>query len=431
MGQSPRKKGSKESSSTIPKQPPDGSKDNSKIGAEKSAKVGRAEAEQKMPDATSNETIDDKGLDSTSGFENDAFLSSAEDVLAKAMSLAQEASPKTSSNSTQAAGEASLDPAKEPETNEISIERLRDIINQHPDEFWRSEDSKPTREGKSITEKTGTTNPIHFEQTSPSESQEKCDEEFNNISEHGSKRRKLQHPTNSPLSSPQTETTKQKDDPVFTTQDRQVLSAVRSMLEDSLQNLPSNKTENFANDLLQQLKTKQSSAMEVDTDGISVQEMAHKVALSFANDLAGLLKAMNDAKSSVQDEKNASELPSKNAPISSKPTAIEASLLCDEQDLEILREDETTNENPKDDELLEISTKDENYVRQHLLCHENEEALFGKPVREETISTSSDNDLLFAQKVALIRETKRLIRAKTLVLTKRRLGIQGEEDLII
>ena len=429
MGQSPNKKGSKESPSRIRKQPSELSKDTSKIGAAKSTKVGPAKAEQKMPEEQSNRRIGTGRKEDTSGFENNAFLLSAEGVLAKAMSLAQEASPKTSSNSTQAPGEASLDPAKEPETNEISIERLRDIINQHPDEFWRSEDSKPTREGTSITEKTRTTNPIYFEQTSPSNSQEKNDEESYNASEHVSKRRKLQHPASSPLPSPQTETTKRKDDPVFTTQDRQVLSAVQSLLEDSLQSLPSSKTENVAKDLLEQLKTKQSSAMEVDTDGISVQEMAHKVALSFANDLSGLLKAMNNAKSSVQDEQNKSELPSKKTSTSSKPTAIEASLLCDEQDLEILREDETTNENPRDDEILEI-LKDKNYVQQHLLCHENEEALFGKLAEEET-STSSDNDLLFVQKVALIRETKRLIRAKTLVLTKRRLGIQGEEDLII
>lgn len=430
MGQSPSKGESKNSPLREQKQQYDGN-EIPKIDAE-STIVHRAKAKREIRETELQREKAASGNEVSPDFEDRNFCSSTKDVLEKAMRLAQGASSNDGSTSTQAAKEISGSDTDQPESNEISMERLRDIINQHPDEFWK------TREGISISGRTSNTFPILFEQKALSESHKKRIDEENdnsdeatNDSQNAFKRRKLQHPNSDPLPSPQKEPAKQNDNQVFTAQDRAVLRAVQSLLEESLQNLTSNKTENISKHLLEYLKAKQSSAMEVDTEGIDVQEMAHKVTLSFANDLSDLLKAIDTAKSCIPNKENALESPKENILPSTKPIAVEASLLCDEQDLVQFREEESRKDDDDDDdeldndEILEIS-KDENDLQQHLLCHENEESLFGKPVENET---KASNDLLFAQKVALIRETKRLIRAKTLILTKRRLGIQEDEDL--
>ncbi len=420
MGQSPSKGESKKSPLREQKQQSDGN-EIPKIDAE-STIVRRAKAKREIRERELQREKDasDNGVSPYFEHRNFTFSSKTKDVLEKAMRLAQGASSNDGSTSTQAAKEISGNGTEQPESIEISMERLRDTINQHPDEFWK------TREGIPISGRTSNTNPILLEQNALSESHKKRideedgDDDATTDSKNPPKRRKLQHPNSDPLPSPQVETAKQNDKQVFTSQDRAVLRAVQSLLEESLQNLTSSKIENISKRLLEYLKAKQSSAMEIDTEGIDVQEMAHKVTLSFANDLSDLLKAIDTAKSCIPDKENAPECPKENLLPSTKPIAVEASLLCDEQDLVQFREEESR----KDDD--DESDKDENDLRQHLLCHENEESLFGKPVENET---RSSNDLLIAQKVALIRETKRLIRAKTMVLTKRRLGIQEEEDL--
>jgi len=223
-------------------------------------------------------------------------------------------------------------------------------------------------------------------------------------------------------------------------EDRETFAAVKALLEASIRQLPSNRTGNAAKALLEQVKAQTSKStpapgsndaavpMEVDGDGEEtntsdgVEGMARKVSLSLVHDLSEILEAIADVRPSGDPT---------TGKISPPSSGVEASLLCDEEDLVQLREEGSLKNdgNDTDDEIVEIS-QDENFVQQNLICHETEEGLFGDSAGEgNPAAPDKDDDLLFAQKVALLRETKRLIRAKTLVLTKRRLAIRDDEDL--
>ena len=180
--------------------------------------------------------------------------------------------------------------------------------------------------------------------------------------------------------------------------------------------------------------------MERRTRG-TIQELARQVTLSFAQDLSEILRAVTNVGSSIspktgkgiiEKDKSDLQLSKPSSRTLSAPT-VDASLLCDEKDLAQLREEDQSMEED-DDEIIEIS-QDENFVQQNLICNETEDSLFGKTRNHkgESISSGEEEDetLLIAQKIALLRETKRLIREKTLVLTKRRLGIKDPEDLSI
>eukprot|EP00533_Pseudo-nitzschia_delicatissima_P006701 CAMPEP_0116109780 /NCGR_PEP_ID=MMETSP0327-20121206/17519_1 /TAXON_ID=44447 /ORGANISM="Pseudo-nitzschia delicatissima, Strain B596" /LENGTH=393 /DNA_ID=CAMNT_0003602817 /DNA_START=6 /DNA_END=1187 /DNA_ORIENTATION=+ len=307
------------------------------------------------------------------------FRSSAKDAMQKAMSLA-----KASESSTETQSED-----KQP-----SVEILRDLINQHPGEFWQGDDKSTTEKVDLVFEQNESVSPRKaFTQSS-----------------FRAKRRKLQ------LSNYAIKRNKKKEGPSL--EDIETLRAVRALLEESLHQLPSKKSSDLANNLLEHFKRADDS----DDDPMDGHEfLARKITLSFARDLSKILKAIKASDDSTQDGSSTKDL-------SPKQPAVEASLLCDEEDIAELRDDRDANnmEEDNDGDIVEIS-QGKNYVQQHLMCHEETE-LFGKPSTKDQTSAS---DQLVSQKMALLRETNRLIRKKALVLAKRRLGIQEEDDLSV
>ena len=349
-------------------------------------KNGPKEKEINVRKAPINEN--QKGSDNPTGNDNigqkedfgKTFRCSAKDALQKAISLA-----KASESSTET-------PSKD---KQPSIEVLRDLINQNPGEFWQGDES--------TTEKVD----LVFEQNesvSPQNETVSTRKAYTHSS-FRAKRRKLQQSNRDNSTTPN----KKKEGPSL--EDIKTLRAVRALLEESLHNLPLKKPSDLANNLLERFKLADDS----DDDSMDGQEfLARKVTLSFARDLSEILKAIKASDDSTQDEKQ---------------PAVEASLLCDEEDIAQLRDDGDANnmEDDDDDDLVEIS-QHENYSQQHLMCHEETE-LFGKPSTED--QTNNVSDRLVSQKVALLRETNRLIRSKALVLTKRRLAIQEEDDISV
>ena len=436
----------------------------------------RNEKTQERNRTTTNTTGVDDSKESSSENSNsidqmNSFRSSAEDTLAKALLLAtrhRESKipqiPNKKLASTPNASPAAEAKVQPNETN-IPIEVLRDLINQHPGEFWQSIDNRVVHEPKlSKAHKTttgGNTAVDLIERTETMPPHKKAADNEKQISDNQAKRRKLEC---------------QKETPSI--EDRETLAAVRVLLEASIHQLSlTGRGDDAAKCLLEHVKmlsSKAASSVSAATGGeinisitqlhvpmdleegcvvrgkkgdraaIDVQDMARKVTLSFVQDLSEILRAMANARSSIgatagkeSTVENKSNLQPSKSPTKPLETAVEDSLFCDEENLVQLREDGDQNmddSDDDDDEIIEIS-QDDNYVQQHLVC---KETLFMEPpnTKSKNVPTikyeeGASGDILVAQKLALLRETKRLIRIKTLVLTKRRLAIQGDEDLSI
>jgi hypothetical protein len=436
----------------------------------------RDERTQKRKQTTTNTTGVDDSKEYSSENSNligqmdygKSFRSSAEDALAKALSLVTPQTPNENLVPTPKAS-AAVERKEQPNETEIPIEVLRDLINQHPGEFWQSIDNREVNEptlSKTYKTTTGGNVPIDlvfFERTETVPPR-KEGAENENCSENQAKRRKLECGERDRKEIPSIE-------------DSETLAAVRVLLEASIHQLSSTgRGDAAAKRLLEQvnmLSSKAATSVSADTGGKintltnqplvpmeeekgcvvrgekegrvdnGVRDMARKVTLSFVQDLSEILRAIANARSSIgaaagkesTDENKGNRQLSK-PPAKPLEPAVEDSLLCDEEDLVQLKEDGDHNmdDDDDDDEIIEIS-QDENYVQQHLIC---QETLFGESTNHKSESVpivedveDASDDILFVQKVALLRETKRLIRAKTLVLTKRRLAIQGDEDLSV
>ena len=451
MGHPPSKDETKEASSNASS---DGDTSNHKANGKETTTQNDTEFPQKITpitdvpispkissETTEKDSSNEKSENATPSF-NTCFRSSAKDALAKAMLLATRQQEKEYQEAAAAA-------PKQAESKEISIEKLRDLINQHPGEFWQSREdnedpgygSKEASNTATISKRPRNNNRIVFEEAASPPHKEDA-EDIKNGSGNPAKRRKLQRVTTDQqqeeLPPQQMEPIRRnnKNNKVFTLEDRETLKAVRTLLEASLhqqQQVSSTGMGNLAKGLLEQLsRANPAETMELEDgpEGMDIQDMARKVTTSFAEDLSEVLEAVVNAKSCLGDDSNINgnqQLQSPIKTIPSIPTAVDFSLLCDEQDLVQFKDEE--DDSDSDDDIIEIS-KEENYIQQNLMCHER---LFGKEPKGKKSDDSNHNnkkrDLLFAQKVALLRETKRLIRSKTLVLTKRRLGIQGDEDL--
>ncbi len=367
----------------------------------------------KKEDATNNRNPDgcvDKDFGKT-------FKSSAKDAVAKAMELAK------ASN-------------KQP-----SMEVLRDLIHQNPQEFW--ECTKPAKSNPGV------------EHTDVVPAKKRHAKEDTTTE---AKRRKNNPQDNPPRD--KAEINQQEGRP--SRDDIETLRFVRRLLEDSLQQMPKVKSSDFANQLLKQIekvKPQQENLGDATEDNTEIKhrDLAHKVTLAFARDLSGILKAVDNATTKSHSRATSSTATSSSTTSTSttstrntttaiepkavpppKPAVETSLLLCEETDIAQLLDDGDASmevvvidDDSDDDEIVEISQY-ENFVQHHLVCNE-EEGLFGKPPSPPSSVAAKDDDdkraydLLLAQKVAILRETNRLIRAKTLVLTKRRLGIQEEE----
>jgi len=404
----------------------------------------------------------------------DFFRSSAEDTLAKALLLAtrhrEKKIPQTPNKNLAPTPKTSVaaEGKEQPNETQIPIEVLRDLINQHPGEFWQSIDNRVVNEprlSKTYTTTTGGNVPTDLSKRTETMLPHKNGADNENCSENQAKRRKLECGNIDRKETPSIE-------------DRETLAAVQVLLEASIHQLSSTgRGDDAAKGLLEQVKmlsSKAASSVSAATGGEinssitqqhvpmdleegcvvrgkkegrannNVQDMARKVTLSFVQDLSEILRAIANARSSIgatagkesTDENKGNRQPSK-PPTKPLEPAVEDSLLCDEENLVQLKEDgdqNIDNSDDDDDEIIEIS-QDENYVQQHLIC---QETLFGESPHHKSKSfptvkdeVDASGDILVAQKLALLRETKRLIRVKTLVLTKRRLAIQGNEDLSI
>ena len=372
------------------------------------------------------------------------FRCNVHDTLEKALSLAshgqQKEVPSThdvTQTSTPQISEEATEGKEKAGKIDIPIEALRDLINKHSREFWY-----PTSTATDDASTRGNTqnDVVFFEETKTDLSQKKSIEN-DSPSEKPAKRIKVDSNDRDKNKTDQ-EAAKEESKEIPSLEDRETLAAVRALLETSMNQLSSTGKGDDMSSLLEQLEMLPLKESTTEGNGKKdIQELARQVTLSFAQDLSEILRAVTNVGSSIslktgkgiiEGDKSDLQLSKPSSRTLSAPT-VDASLLCDEKDLAQLREEDQSMEED-DDEIIEIS-QDENFVQQNLICNETEDSLFGKTRNHKGESISSDEKedeaLLIAQKIALLRETKRLIREKTLVLTKRRLGIKDPEDLSI
>jgi len=160
--------------------------------------------------------------------------------------------------------------------------------------------------------------------------------------------------------------------------------------------------------------------------------VARNTALSLVQDVSELLGSLD----AVSVACNESSLAHQDDMLLSQKSELKMSaaacgtaefLLCDEELDDRFAED--NDESDEDDEIVEIS-QDENFVQRHLICREK--GLFDGDDNDTLPATEGDSTngvLLAAQKVALMQTVNRLIRAKTLVLTRRRMALPPHPEL--
>jgi len=197
-----------------------------------------------------------------------------------------------------------------------------------------------------------------------------------------------------------------------------------------------------------------------------IETIARKVSRSVVEDLSNILcRVAESRKATVENREQQDPSVIYSSPATTAADDIAISLICDE----ILPPDSVDDDNNSndDDDLVVLST-DDAIAERLLVCHEKglfegdnnrtTKTLVGDTFscNNSSNSTTTNNNkdgstkhnsndcpeddeaLIFAQRLALLRETKLAIRYKTILLTKRRLSPQydtnnfdGNKDIVV